>query len=238
LNVERTVLSVTLPREESAEEVFRIPNNAKKETKEEFHNAWRAFLMVKMSPIALFSTLRIRREKVPPSSLVTIEAPGSDTLWLEPNIPFPFNPEYAKAYHSLLIGLISLGPELENIVSKAFKDGDSYKGWMLDRMGTQLLRKAFSVFLNQRKQASEGYFGPRYAPGCPPIPLAGQKSIFDLLEASQEGMRLTQGYMIYPVKTTSFVMGVGARPILNEPSLCQTCQHASICKDEAEESIF
>jgi hypothetical protein len=238
VKIKKEILSVVFPSIETVENALRVPNGRKQEIHEEFDSAWRVFLSLKVTPFALFSTFRIQKDSSKESAVFPLGTPEPDMLSLEPHIPFPFSPEYAKAYHSLLIALITLGPELENAVSEAFRDGESFKGWILDRMGTLLLRKAFAIFLSQRKQATEGYFGPRYAPGCPPIPLAGQKRIFDLLDASREGMRLTQGYMICPIKTTTFVLGIGAHPILNEHSLCQTCRRASICKDEAEESIF
>jgi len=232
MKAKQAVLPVELPSVETVENALRLPNGQKQEIREEFEKAWQGFLSLKVTPIALFSTFLIQKDDAKNEPGLSPEIPDSDWICLEPGIPFPFNSIYTKTCHSLIVALITLGPELENAVSKAFRDGESLKGWILDRIGTFLLRKAVSVFMDQRRGETEGHLGPRYAPGCPPIPLSGQKQIFDLLDASAEGMRLTRGYMIHPVKTTTFVAGIGSLPGAKEPYPCQTCERSSICENE------
>jgi len=240
VKAKKVVLTVEFTSREKVESALRIPNGQKHEIREEFEKAWQGFLSLKVTPIALFSSFLIQKDSPKEGPALSPDPPNPDWIWLEPHIPFPFNPAYAKDCHTLFIGLITLGSGLEDTATKAFRDGESLKGWILDRIGTLLLRKAVSALLDQRRRETEGYFGPRYAPGCPPIPLSGQKRIFDLLDASLEGMRMTQGYMIHPVKTATFVSGIGMRAVLAETSLCRTCERTAFCyRDglEAEKSI-
>ena len=229
MSVKRLTLTVPFPSVERVERVLGLSSDSKRKISKEIETLWPTLLSIETNPLALFTVFRIQKAEAQGESVLSTDFEIVRGLWLEPRLPFPFNPEYAKAYHSLLIGLITLGSGLEDAASRAFAEGESLKGWLADSLGTLMLRDAFSVFLERMSGEIEGELGPRYAPGCPPLSLGAQKRIFELLGAAQAGMRLTKGSMIHPVKSTTFVLGIGERRTAREPVPCRNCEHAALC---------
>jgi len=61
----------------------------------------------------------------------------------------------------------------------------------------------------------------------------GQRQIFALLDAASAGVRLTEGYMMVPKKSTSMVIGFG-REVEHAGESCDYCSMAATCRYRQE----
>ncbi|HPE68944.1 MAG TPA: hypothetical protein P5560_06080 [Thermotogota bacterium] len=147
-----------------------------------------------------------------------------EALFSERSVP-PFFHRFAQ----LVLGILTIGPELEEEATSAFQRGETMRGLLLDHAGTMMLRKAFFVF--QETLTPRGWYSHRMAPGCPGIPLQAQHTIFHLLEAGKRGLHINASFMIHPLKSSSFAIGLlqeGERGKRGE-SLCISCPSRAHC---------
>jgi len=61
----------------------------------------------------------------------------------------------------------------------------------------------------------------------------GQRQIFALLDTASAGVRLTEGYMMIPKKSTSLVIGVGT-DVEHVGESCDYCSMAATCRFREE----
>jgi len=138
-------------------------------------------------------------------------------------------PPFFRRFEQLVLGILTIGPELEEEATSAFQRGETMRGLLLDHAGTMMLRKAFFVF--QQTLSPRSWYGHRMAPGCPGIPLQAQQTIFHLLEARNWGMQINASFMIHPLKSSSFAIGLLQESERGKrgDNLCISCPSRAHC---------
>ena len=106
-------------------------------------------------------------------------------------------------------------------------------GVALDALGSaavSLLASALCERLGEEAKAHGLGTTTPFSPGQVGWPLAsGQAQIFGLVDAKPIGVRLTEGYMMLPRKSTSLVVGIGEDlERLGDP--CDYCNMATTCR--------
>jgi hypothetical protein len=61
----------------------------------------------------------------------------------------------------------------------------------------------------------------------------GQRQIFQLVDAASAGIRLTEGYMMVPKKSTSMVIGIEP-DVEHAGESCDYCSRAATCRYREE----
>ncbi|HEY3343282.1 MAG TPA: vitamin B12 dependent-methionine synthase activation domain-containing protein [Anaerolineaceae bacterium] len=133
----------------------------------------------------------------------------------------------------LLIGVCTVGSEVSQRVSQLQQDGSRMRAMFLDTLGTwsvgqvreQFFRQLEIQAINQGLHAST-----TLAPGESTWPVSEQAVLFSALDASQIGVTLTPSMMMNPVKSVSFIMGVGPNPLGSEGGAnCDYCTIRDTC---------
>ena len=117
----------------------------------------------------------------------------------------------------LAIGLVTVGPGLEDRVSRLMRAGDMTRALMIDASGSAAAETAadrLSAFI-VGETVEEGQVSCRVSPGYGRWPLSAQRALFDLLPHRELGVSLTPSMMMVPRKSISFAMwlGASARPL-------------------------
>ncbi|MCJ7511443.1 MAG: hypothetical protein MUO23_00570 [Anaerolineales bacterium] len=113
--------------------------------------------------------------------------------------------------HRIVLGLCSLGGQLERRVSDMFPD-EPARAVILDEIGNAWVAGLARRLHRQIRStaAAEGLrAGPGYRPGIGQWPVELQPRIFHLLEADRYGLHLTGGLMMEPRKSVSMIIPVG-----------------------------
>lgn len=115
---------------------------------------------------------------------------------------------------SLVLGLCTLGPDLDTRVSALFKD-DPVAAVVLDEIGTlwiKALADAMYRDIRAAAQAAGQRTSPSYRPGIGRWPLELQRKLFQYLPTAEIGVTLLEeGSVMMPPKTISMIVGVGTR---------------------------
>jgi hypothetical protein len=148
----------------------------------------------------------------------------------------PLVAEHLHAAQSVVVAVCSIGPALEEAASECFAE-DPASSVALDALGSaavDLLATAMCRRVDD-KAAAEG-LGTTVplSPGLVGWPVAsGQRQIFALLDAASAGVRLTEGYMMVPKKSTSMVIGIGP-DVEHAGESCDYCSMATTCRYREE----
>jgi hypothetical protein len=68
------------------------------------------------------------------------------------------------------------------------------------------------------------------SPGMPELPIANQQLVFQLLPADEIGVRLTDRYVMVPLKSISMVIGLGTEmPTWTQAEVCARCSLNQNC---------
>lgn len=163
-------------------------------------------------------------------TLVPVEITGTNQILLDGKFILPCVDKFFQGASYAAVGVTTAGPDIEEQVTSFFNTGEALEGVTLDAYGTTavdeirgLVRK--EIFL---KVSAEGMtIGYNVSPGGHKIPLAGQKAIFSLVDAERIGVRLTDSYLMSPVKSSSFIIPVGQNLAMPFESFCTTCDYCS-----------
>jgi hypothetical protein len=124
----------------------------------------------------------------------------------------PLVAEHLHAARYVVLAVCSIGPALEEAASKCFAE-DPALALGLDAFGSaavDLLGQAMCQIVDERAEAAGESTTVPLSPGLVGWPVAhGQRQIFALLHGALAGVRLTDGYMMVPKKSTSMAIGVG-----------------------------
>lgn len=127
----------------------------------------------------------------------------------------------------------TLGPMLERRITELFTERRTSLALALDGLGNELLftlsrrlqdRIVAEVQKNQLTAAGE------LRPGDPGMSLKAQPAVLRLAGAETIGVRVTQGQLLYPLKSMSMVLGIGVDLPPARWSRCDDCPSASKCR--------
>lgn len=141
------------------------------------------------------------------------------------NVPVPI-----QGASFLAFGLVTVGPAIEEEVEKLRETGRLLDSLILDALGSATVSElceqtAYRVFgwAEERGLNASRAFEP--GSGASRWPLEGQRLIFANLGAEQIGVKLTPHLLMRPIKSLSFLMGVGAEiEQASTPFSCQGCR--------------
>jgi len=135
-----------------------------------------------------------------------------------------------KGASHLLVGVVTIGDFLEKKVSESFSQGEYPRALALDAVGTVAVED-FSREVRKlaRQEVKEQGFktSRHFSPGYGDWEVSQQDIIFKSIPADNIGVRLTEGYMMLPQKSLSWVIGVGKEIITpsEEDNNCVNCQY-------------
>ncbi len=148
----------------------------------------------------------------------------------------PLVAEHLHAARAVVLAICSIGPDLEEAVSSLFAD-DPALALGLDAFGSaavDLLGQAMCQIVDERAEAAGEHTSVPLSPGLVGWPVSsGQHQIFALLDGALAGVRLTEGSMMVPKKSTSIAIGVGAE-VAHAGESCDYCSMAATCRYRQE----
>ena len=148
----------------------------------------------------------------------------------------PLVAEHLHAARSVVLAICSIGPALEEAASQCFAE-DRALALGLDAFGSaavDLLGQAMCQMVDEQANAEGERTSVPLSPGLVGWPVAnGQRQIFALLDAASAGVRLTEGYMMVPKKSTSMAIGGGAE-VAHAGESCDYCSMAATCRYRQE----
>ena len=137
-----------------------------------------------------------------------------------------------KGASHLLIGVVTIGDFLEKKVSELFSKGEYPRALALDAVGTVAVED-FSRKVRKlaRQEVKEQDFktSRHFSPGYGGWEVSQQEIIFKSILTDDIGVRLTEGCMMLPQKSLSWVIGAGKEVIVTseEDNNCKDCQSKS-----------
>lgn len=113
-------------------------------------------------------------------------------------------PDY-KAGTSVIFAVLSVGNKIKERSTRAFSQGDYVKGMLMDAMADAALFSLEEDMLSQLKEfCAENHVGIERRLEAPhDIPMAAQRAAWETLKLQERfGIRISEGYMYDPVKTS------------------------------------
>jgi hypothetical protein len=133
----------------------------------------------------------------------------------------------------LLVGVCTVGAEINQRVTAEQKDGGRLLGMFFDSLGTWAVGQVRQQWFQQleREFLDEGlHVSTPLAPGESEWPVSEQAVLFSLVDAGCIGVTLAPSMMMYPLKSTSMIIGVGAGPLGSEGGAnCDFCTIRDTC---------
>ena len=132
----------------------------------------------------------------------------------------------------VVIILCTVGEALERLAADVSKE-DSVYGLALDGVGSagvEALANAVCALFEEEATKEDCQVTIPLSPGMVGWPVEqGQPQIFDLLDADEIGVRLTESMMMVPRKSLSFVLGIG-RELIAGGRTCDYCSLKETCR--------
>ncbi len=132
----------------------------------------------------------------------------------------------------IVIVLCTVGEALERRVAKVFKEDAAY-GLALDGVGSagvEALANAVCALFEEEATKEDCQVTIPLSPGMVGWPVEqGQPQIFDLLDAGEIDVRLTESMMMVPRKSLTFVLGIG-RELIAGGRTCDYCSLKETCR--------
>ena len=142
--------------------------------------------------------------------------PRGATLYLSPERAPEVGLEVRGAA-GLVVGLVTIGEELEAEARKLMEQGDTTAALVLDAIGSAAVEEAVDGFAGA---LCAGY--ARLVPGCGGWPLSAQRALFARLPAVELGVELSEALMMKPRKSVSFASWlVPGNSYVSNP--CEAC---------------
>lgn len=127
---------------------------------------------------------------------------------------------------SAAVTAATLGNKIDGVINEAFESGDYLKGMIVDAIGTtaiEYVNKSFWNVLLEGLKEGEG-ITCRLSPGSNGWDISGQKAVFKCIDAALIGIKMTDTFMMTPVKSTTIVYGFGEGiGIAREEHVCSQC---------------
>jgi len=140
--------------------------------------------------------------------------------------------EHMGGAQEVVIVLCTVGEELERRAAEISRE-DAVYGLALDGVGSAgveaLANAACALFEKEASEADCQVTIP-LSPGMVGWSVEqGQPQIFDLLDAGEIGVRLTESMMMVPRKSLTFVLGIG-RELITGGRTCDYCSLKETCR--------
>jgi len=137
----------------------------------------------------------------------------------------------------LVAGVCTIGPGMETRIREYIAKNENFHALVLDLMaswaaGAVRDQLVMQLQLDHYKEKKGYHASIPIGPGESAWAVADQRVIFDLLEreTAEIGVRLEPSMLMIPVKSTSFIMGAGPRPLGQESgSSCEHCTMKEKC---------
>ena len=127
-----------------------------------------------------------------------------------------------------LTGFDSLDFDPENMVNSYFLD--AWCSAMIETAGFCLYRDIVGSM-----SVKDLYVTASWCPGQHEFPLENQRSIFDILKPAEIQVKLTDSYMMNPVKSLSGMMGLTKQEDLRDLIACQFCDLMEKCPSKRKD---
>ena len=140
--------------------------------------------------------------------------------------------DFLEGSSSVFIACLTIGSKLEEEVSALLEEKCFLKAYLLDAFGSVIVQKASKRVesliadearlqnLNTSVALSPGDFG---------WPLDGQRVIFNLVSAEKIDVELTDSFVMKPIKSITFIVGLGELVRQRHESSCLYCSRKESC---------
>jgi hypothetical protein len=150
------------------------------------------------------------RSLLDPAAVWTI-IPGAETNG---------HPVFNRAVE-VALGVVTIGPRLEEECEREFRDGDLVRGLILDAVGSSAVVQVFRSV--EKLIVADGlrrglWPSRRFSPGYRGWPLEEQRFLFSKVDPAAIGVRLNDSCMMIPRKSNSFrINHYGDRTLTTRP---------------------
>jgi hypothetical protein len=131
------------------------------------------------------------------------------------------------------IGVCTIGSRLSDRVHEYKARGEFVRSTLLDQLGTLAVGQLSQLFYRRLETdaAVQGLHISTYlSPGESEWSIKDQAVIFDLLDATQIGVSLTESLLMKPIKSLSLMAGIGPQPMgVPGATHCDYCMMADRC---------
>lgn len=133
----------------------------------------------------------------------------------------------------LAIGVCTIGPGVTDRIHAYKEQGEAVRSMLLDQLGSLAVGQ-LSQLLYRRLETDAAlqsmHISTYLSPGESEWSVKDQAVIFDLLDAAQIGVSLTESLLMKPMKSLSLMAGVGPQP-MGAPGAthCDYCTMANRC---------
>lgn len=139
--------------------------------------------------------------------------------------------EHLKSATFIVIAVCTIGPGVEQLASREFARDPIY-GLALEGFGSaavETLATTFCTFVDQKAKLAGMTSSIPLSPGMVGWSVdQGQRQLFQLVDPSLIGVKLTESFMMSPAKTISLVLGVGDQMVA-DGSTCDFCNMRERC---------
>ena len=147
--------------------------------------------------------------------------------------------ELLEPAEMVLVGVTTIGHELDDAVKRLNKQGDIYSGYVLDCVGVSILAQAGKALdrLAEQEAARRGWgVGRRLAPGSlPGWDLADQKVLAGLVLAGQDAVSVSDAGVLWPFKSATSLIGMGPGFTSGRVGrICHMCSQRDTCWSRGE----
>jgi hypothetical protein len=166
---------------------------------------------------------------------ITAMEPDRISLGGDKAIEAPMLPATFPEARELIVLIATIGPRLEEQVTKYTKSGGALRGIVLDGIGTAAVDRLIpeALKLIAAEVAARGYeISSPVNPGMPGFPMTEQWNLLELAPAREIGVSLSSSGVLIPRKSTSMVIGIGPKmtrwtqaEVCGRCSLRQTCPY-------------
>jgi hypothetical protein len=130
-----------------------------------------------------------------------------------------------KKADELIVFLSTLGQKFDNFGKAYFDNGDPYKGYLVDTIGSVAVESAIdwmcdrtSTILEQQAKKCTNRFSPGYCNWD----IAEQQKLFKHLPKDFLGVKLLPSSLMTPIKSVSGIIGIG-KNVKKMPYTCNMC---------------
>jgi len=160
----------------------------------------------------------------PPSNVLRAGGEALDAVRLVPE---------SGELTAVAVGVCTLGPALEQRTTALFAERRVSLALALDGLGNELLFAVSRhvqdrIVIEARKQQLTA--AGELRAGDPGLPLEAQAAVQRLAAAESIGVTVTQGQVLYPLKSMSMVLGIGIDLPPARWSRCDDCPSAPKCR--------